>query len=93
VGINILEKLATPVFRVEVVSTMEVGAAGFSASLVTTYETTWLHNTEDHSVNFHCCENLKSHLEGSISCKYVRLGWTRIIESILAYDTTYCFFL
>jgi hypothetical protein len=71
VVINILEKLATPIFRDEVISTMEVGAVGFSATLVTTYETTWLHNTEDRSLNFHAHENLKSHLEGNISCKCV----------------------
>jgi hypothetical protein len=51
----------------EVVSFMEMAAAGFSATLVTTYETTFLHNIEDYSLSFRCSENLKSHLEGNFS--------------------------
>jgi hypothetical protein len=39
----------------------EAGAASSSKTLVSTYQTKCCHNTEDHNLNPHCCENLRSH--------------------------------
>jgi hypothetical protein len=38
-------------------STLKMGVRGFFETWVTAQKTTWLHNSEDHNPDFHCCGN------------------------------------
>jgi len=40
--------------------TLKLEAAKFSKPLVCNHITAWYHNPEDHDLNLHHCENLKS---------------------------------
>jgi hypothetical protein len=48
------------VFRIMMLYTVEVEAESSSDSLVTTYKTTGCHNPEDHNLNCHSREDVKS---------------------------------
>jgi hypothetical protein len=54
---SILEELAASIRRIE----EKTETAGYTEMLATTYKITCCHNPEDHSLNFHFHENLKSH--------------------------------
>lgn len=42
-------------------TTLKMEPAGYLKYAVPYYWTIWCHNPEDHNLNIHCCENLKSH--------------------------------
>jgi hypothetical protein len=48
---------------IQYTSTLNLEAALCSSeTMVTTYKTTWYHNSKDHNQHLHCCENLKSQI-------------------------------
>jgi hypothetical protein len=58
--INILEEAAASIFRAEYSSTLKLGVICSSGLLVTIYQTTQCHISEDHNLSIHCHENLNS---------------------------------